>query len=132
VVVFSAPRSAPLAVWNIAAGYVRGVISLPHVSVGAALAASSLLGLSVRTGRVELGRWRWLHHGLYATSLATAAGASVFDGARHRPTWPAAAATLGVLMLMPATRGGSRSHLTVAAAAATVYGVGTTAVCRSS
>lgn len=112
-------------------GYVRRVISRPHVSVGTALAASSLLGLSVRTGRVTLGRWRWLHHGLYATSLATAAGATVFDGARGRSTWPVAAATLGVLLLLPATHGGSRPHVAVAAAAATVYVAGTAAASRS-
>lgn len=103
------------------------MISRPHVSVGVALAASSLLGLSVRTGRVTLGRRRWLHHGLYATSLATAAGATVFDGARGRSTWPVAAATLGVLMVLPATSGGTRPHIAVAAAAATLYVAGTAA-----
>jgi hypothetical protein len=112
-------------------GYVRCVISRPHLGVGGALAAASLLGLSVRTGRVTLGRWRWLHHGLYATSLAAAAGATVLDGARGRPTWPVAAGTFGVLMLLPATSGGSRGHLAVAAAATTVYIAGTAAVARN-
>jgi hypothetical protein len=99
--------------------------SLPHLGVGTALAASSLLGIGVRSGRVDLGEFRWLHHALYATSLAAAAGAAVADGARGRSTWPVAAGVLGVLALLPTTRGGSGRHVAVAVAASTVYVVGT-------
>jgi hypothetical protein len=104
------------------------VISMAHVSVGGALAASSLLGIGVRSGQVRLGRWRWLHHGLYATSLVAAATATTVDGARRRPTWPVAAATLGVLALLPTTHGGSRPHIGVATTATAVYVIGTAAV----
>jgi hypothetical protein len=107
------------------------MISLPHLSVGAALAASSLLGVSVRSGWIDLGERRWLHHALYATSLAAATGAAVVDAVRGRPTWPAAASTLGVLAVLPATRGGSRSHVAVAIAATTVYAVGTISIPHS-
>jgi hypothetical protein len=106
------------------------VISRPHISVGVALAASSLLGASVRTGRLDLGRQRWLHHALYAASMATALGATVIDRRKHRPTWPVAAGTLGVLTLLPATHGGSGPHLAVAAASSAVYVVGTAFVSR--
>ncbi len=82
-----------------------------HASVGVALAASSLLGAGVRSGRVELGERRWLHHVLYAASLATAAGAAITDGRTGRPTWPAAAATLGVLAVLPATRAADRRSI---------------------
>ncbi len=101
--------------------------SWQHLSVGATLAASSLLGASVRTGRLELGRQRWLHHALYATTVASAVGAIVVDGATRRPTWPIAAGTLGVLALLPATKGGSHAHVAVAATASTVYVAGTIA-----
>lgn len=112
------------------ARYRRRVISWPHISVGAALAASSLLGASVRTGRLDLGRQRWLHHALYATSLATAVAATLIDGSKRRPTWPVAAGTLGVLALLPATKGGSGPHVAVAAAASVVYVAGTALVSR--
>jgi len=106
------------------------VISRPHISLGAALAASSLLGASVRTGRLDLGRQRWLHHALFAASLATAIGATVVDGSKRRPTWPVAASTLGALVLLPATKGGTGSHLAVATAASIVYVAGTAHVSR--
>jgi hypothetical protein len=112
------------------AGYGRHMISLAHVSAGAALAASSALGLAVRTGRLDLGSCRWLHHVLYAGALGTAAGATVVDAVSGRPTWPAAAGTLGVLALLPATRGGSNGHVAVALAASAVYAVGTLATTR--
>jgi len=111
-------------------GYRRRVISRPHISVGVALAASSLLGANVRSGRLDLGRQRWLHHALYAASLATAVGATVIDGSKRRPTWPVAASTLGVLALLPATKGGSGPHMAVAAAASIVYVAGTAFVSR--
>ena len=104
--------------------------SWQHLSVGATLAASTLLGTSVRTGRLDLGRHHWLHHALYASTLASAAGATVVDGINGRPTWPIAAATLGVLALLPATKGGSSAHIGVAAAASTVFVLGTIAVTR--
>ncbi len=84
----------------------------------------------MRCGRLDLGRQRWLHHALYAATLASSAGATVADGARGRPTWPVAASTLGVLASLPATRGGSNAHLLVAGAASAVYLVGTVAVVR--
>lgn len=104
------------------------MISRLHISVGAALAASSLLGAGVRTGRIELGRQHWLHHALYAASMAAALGATIVDGANRRPTWPVAASTFGVLTLLPATKGGSGPHLAVAAAASVVYVAGTALV----
>jgi hypothetical protein len=107
------------------------MISLAHVSAGTALAASSLLGVGVRTGRLDLGGRRWLHHALYAASLGTAAGAALVDAATGRPTWPVAAGTLCVLALLPATRGGSTAHIGVAVAASSVYAVGTIATMRS-
>jgi hypothetical protein len=103
------------------------MVSLAHGALGVSLAAASLLGVGVRTGRVELGPRRWLHHVAYATSLATAVGAVVIDGRRRRTTWPVAAATLGVLSLLPTTRGGSRLHLAVAVVASSVYAGGTIA-----
>jgi len=106
------------------------VISRPHVLLGVALTASSALGSSVRSGRLDLGRWRWLHHALYAASLTSAVGASGIDAARGRPTWPVAAGTLTVLAVLPTTRGGSRSHVAVAATASAVYLIGTVAVAR--
>lgn len=106
------------------------MISWQHLSVGATLAASSWLGASVRIGRLDLGRQRWLHHALYATTLASAVGATVVDGIKGRPTWPIAAGTLGVLALLPATKGGSNAHVAVAATASTVYVAGTIAVTR--
>ena len=101
------------------------MISLPHLSVGATLAASTLLGVGVRSGRIDLGERGWLHHALYAASLAAATGAAVVDAARGRPTWPVAATTLGVLALLPTTRGGSCAHVSVAIAASAVYAAGT-------
>jgi hypothetical protein len=107
------------------------MISIAHGSAGTALAASSLLGLGVRTGRLDLGSRRWLHHALYAASIGTAAGATLLDAVSGRPTWPVAAGTLGVLALLPATRGGSTGHVAVALAASAVYAVGTIATTRS-
>ena len=101
------------------------MISLPHLSVGTTLAASTLLGVGVRSGRIDLGERRWLHHALYAASLAAATGASVVDATRGRPTWPIAASTLGILVLLPATRGGSGAHVAAAIDASTVYTSGT-------
>lgn len=112
-------------------GYRRRMISLPHLCVGTTLAASTLLGAGVRSGRIDLGERRWLHHALYAGSLAAATGAAVADAARGRPTWPIAASTLGVLVLLPATRGGSGAHMAVAIAASTVYAAGTISTLRS-
>jgi hypothetical protein len=106
------------------------MISLAHAGAGAALMASSVLGIGVRTGRLELGRARWLHHALYATSLATAAGAAVVDARGRQPTWPAAAATLSVLAVLPRTQGGSGPHVAVAIAASAVYAAGTVAAQR--
>jgi hypothetical protein len=106
------------------------MISLAHLSAGTALAASSLLGLGVRTGHLELGRRRWLHHALYAASLGTTAGAALVDAMNGRPTWPVAAGTFGVLALLPATRGGSTGHLAVAIAASSLYTVGTVSTAR--
>jgi hypothetical protein len=110
--------------------YLEHMVSFAHVSAGAALAASSLLGVAVRTGLVDLGGQRWLHHALYAASLGTTAGAALVDAMNGRPTWPVAAGTLGVLTLLPATRGGSTGHVAVALAATAVYGVGTVATTR--
>jgi hypothetical protein len=62
--------------------------------------------------------------------LASAVGAIVADRAKRRPTWPIAAGTLGVLALLPATKGGSNAHVGVAATASAVYVVGTIAVTR--
>lgn len=107
------------------------MISLTHLSVGTTLAASSLLGAGVRTRRIDLGERRWLHHALYATSLAAAAGATVVDAARGRPTWIVAASTLGVLVVLPTTRGGSGPHVAVAVVASAVYTAGTIGVLRS-
>ena len=106
-------------------GYRRRMISLPHLSVGTTLAASTLLGVGVRSGRIDLGERRWLHHALYAASLATATGAAVIDATKGHPSWPVAASTLGVLLLLPTTRGGSGPHVALAIAASTVYAVGT-------
>jgi hypothetical protein len=103
------------------------MISAVHVSVGTALAASSLLGVAVRTGHVDLGARRWPHHSLYAASVITAASATLVDAGRGRSTWPAAASTLGVLAVLPATRGGSTAHVVVAVAATSVYVAGTIA-----
>ena len=111
-------------------GYRRCVTSWQHLSVGATLAASTLLGASVRTGRLDLGRHHWLHHALYAATLTAAAAATVADGINGRPTWPIAAGTLGVLALLPATKGGSSAHIGVATAASTVYVAGTIAMTR--
>ena len=106
------------------------MVSLAHGGVGVSLAASSLLGVGVRSGHIDLGSRRWLHHVLYATSLATAAGATVADVRRGRPTWPVAAATLAVLAVLPTTRGGSTGHLAVALAASAVYAGGTLSTAR--
>jgi hypothetical protein len=107
------------------------VISGAHIAVGGALAASSLLGIGVRTGRIRLGRQRWLHHALYAASLAAASGATIVVRSGERSTWPVAAATLGVLLTLATTHGGTRPHIGIATTAATVYVVGTAAVSRS-
>lgn len=115
-----------------AAGYRRRVTSWQHRSLGATLVASSLLGASVRSGRVDLGPRRWLHHALYAATVASAVGATVADGVKRRPTWPVAAGTLGVLAMLPSTKGGSKAHLAVAATASAVYVAGTIAVTRHS
>ena len=107
------------------------MITWAHLSVGTTLAASTLLGAGVRSGRIDLGERHWLHHALYATSLAAATAAAVVDAARGRPTWPIAASTLGVLLLLPTTRGGSSAHVVVAVAASAVYTAGTISVLRS-
>ena len=104
------------------------MISLPHLSLGATLAASTLLGAGVRSGRIDLGERGWLHHALYAASLAAAIGAAVLDATGRRPTWPVAASTLGVLALLPTTRGGSGAHVATAVAASVVYTAGTISV----
>ena len=108
------------------------MISVPHLSVGTTLAASTLLGAGVRSGRIDLGKRHWLHHALYAASLAAATGAAVVDATKGRPTWPVAASTLGVLLVLPATRGGSGAHVAVAFAASTVYALGTISIQRFS
>jgi hypothetical protein len=108
------------------------MISAPHLGLGVALAASCALGVSVRSGRLELGRRRWLHHALYGTCVAGAIAATVIDAARSRPTWPVAAGTLGLLVALPATSGGSRAHLSVAAVTSAVYLTGSIAVVRRS
>jgi len=111
-------------------GYRRSVISRPHLLLGVALTASSALGASVRSGHLDLGRRRWLHHALYAASLMSAVGASTIDAARGRPTCPVSAGTLAVLAVLPSTRGGSQRHVVVAAVASSVYVIGTVVVIR--
>ncbi len=101
------------------------MISPVHASAGATLAASSLLGIAVRSGRIDLAGRRWPHHALYAASLATATGATLVEAAAGRRTWRVAAGTLGVLAVLPATRGGSTAHIAVALAASAFYAVGT-------
>jgi hypothetical protein len=71
-----------------------------------------------------------LHHALYATALVASGGTAVADAARARTTWPVAAGTFGVLLVLPATRGGSTGHVAVAIAASGVYAAGTIATVR--
>lgn len=106
------------------------MISRPHLSVGVSLVASSLLGAGVRSGRLDLGRRRWLHHALYAVTLASSLSAAVVDAVRGHPTWRVAAGTFGVLAVLPATGGGSHAHLMVAGSASATYVVGTIVVAR--
>jgi hypothetical protein len=101
------------------------VTSRLHLAAGAALAASSMLGIGVRTRRLDLRGRTWIHHALYATALGTTVGAALTDARDRRPTWPTAAATLAVLATLPATSGGSRSHVAVAALATATYALGT-------
>jgi len=112
--------------------YSRRVISWPHLSIGVTLAASSLLGAGVRSGRLELGGRGWPHHVLYAATLVSSVSAATVDAARGRPTWPVAAGTLGLLAFLPATGGGSDAHLMVAGAASVAYLAGTIVVTRRS
>lgn len=95
-----------------------------HVAAGTALVASSLVGLGVRTGRLDLGGRRWVHHALYAASLVSTGAAAATDVTTRRSTWPTTAATLAILATLPATRGGSHTHAGLAAIATGVYATG--------
>ncbi len=104
------------------------MVALSHLGLGATLAASTVLGTSVRMGRLDLGRRHWIHHALYGATMASAVVATISGRAERSRTWRVAGSTLGVLALLPATTGGSKAHMTVAAAASAVYVAGTIAV----
>ncbi len=110
--------------------------STPDAAFGAArtaLVASVALGVAVRHLGLRLGRWRWLHHALYATSLAATATSLAADAgpdARRLPRAAVSAAVLATLLVLPRTSGGSRRHAQVGLAALGTHVVGAGAVAR--
>lgn len=100
-----------------------------------ALVASVALGAVVRHLGLRLGRWRWLHHALFAVSLAataTSLTADVTTAGRHLPRAGVSGAVLGVLLALPRTSGGSRRHTQIGLAALVTHVVGARVVADGS
>jgi len=79
-------------------------------------------GLLVRLRVIESGRMRFVHHGLYALTLASLVAAAVVEGmnAEYGRVWMLAA--MGAFLLcMPFFRGWSRGHWVYAVICSVLY-----------
>lgn len=86
--------------------------------------ANFALGVLVQVGAVDTKPFRWLHHALFFAvfvSAAAAALAGFYWGAPYR--W-ALVPVLGLFVVLPYVRAGTRGHTALACAALGFYAVG--------
>jgi hypothetical protein len=80
-----------------------------------------LFGLAVKSGVVPRGRYRRVHHAIYAAVMASLAAAIVAAIVRGDGTWLRLAAMAVILSAMPRFRGAGRAHWMYATFALVVY-----------
>lgn len=86
--------------------------------------ANFALGVLVQLGIVDTKPFRWLHHALFFAVFASAAAAVLagfYWGAPYR--W-ALVPVLGLFVVLPYVRAGTRGHATLACTALIFYAVG--------
>lgn len=86
--------------------------------------ANFALGLLVQFGVVDTKPFRWLHHALFFAVFASAAAAVLagfYWGAPYRWTL---LPVLGLFVVLPYVRAGTRGHAALACAALVLYAVG--------
>ncbi|CAN5822666.1 hypothetical protein BH18ACT2_BH18ACT2_06190 [soil metagenome] len=88
----------------------------------AALVTAMATGAGAQTGLLDTSSVRWVHHGLFATTVATAL-AALFTTPR-RAERMALVPALAVLARLPRARGGTAAHGATAAVAAACYAAG--------
>ncbi|MGH9270063.1 MAG: hypothetical protein ACRDZ2_02200 [Ilumatobacteraceae bacterium] len=88
----------------------------------AALVVAMATGVGAQLGVIDTSSVRWVHHGLFGASLATAVAALITT--RRRSERTALLPAVAVLSTMPRTKGGSRAHGTTAGVAAACYAAG--------
>ncbi len=88
----------------------------------AALVVAMATGAGAQLGVIDTSSVRWVHHGLFGASLATAVAALAMT--RRRSERTALVPAIAVLSTLPRTKGGTLAHGARAGVAAACYVVG--------
>ena len=86
--------------------------------------ANFALGLLVQLGVVDTKPFRWLHHALFFAVFASAAAAALVGFYRGESYRWALIPVLGLFVVLPYVRAGTRGHAALACAALLFYAVG--------
>lgn len=98
-----------------------GIADAVVIATGLTLAASTGLGLAVGAGGLHLGRYRWLHHALYAAAVVSCLLTVAVGVVTATPVRWAMIVVLVPLAALTRTRGGTAHHVAVAGIALALY-----------
>lgn len=98
-----------------------GIAHAVVIATGVSLAASTGLGLAVGVGGLQLGRYRWLHHGFYAAAVMSCLLTVAVGVVYASPIRWAMIVVLVPLAALTRTRGGTTRHVAVAGVALALY-----------
>lgn len=98
-----------------------GIANAVVIATGLSLAASTGLGLAVGVGGLQLGRYRWLHHGFYAAAVASCLLTVAVGVVTASPVRWAMIVVLVPLAALTRTKGGTTRHIAVAGFALVLY-----------
>lgn len=98
-----------------------GIAHAVVIATGLTLAASTGLGIAVGLGGLRLGRYRWLHHGLYAAAVVSCLLTVAIGVVTASPVRWAMVVVLVPLAALTRTQGGTTRHVAVAGSAVALY-----------
>lgn len=98
-----------------------GIADAVVIATGLTLAASTVLGLAVAVGGLQLGRYRWLHHALYAAAAVSCLLTVAVGVVTATPIRWAMIVVLVPLAALTRTSGGTTRHVAVAGVALALY-----------
>jgi hypothetical protein len=98
-----------------------GIADAVILATGLALSRSTGLGIAVGIGRLQLGRYRWLHHALYGAAVVSCLLTVAVGVVTATPIRWAMVVVLVPLAALTRTRGGTLRHVAVAGFALVLY-----------